>query len=147
MKNILKESVTYLTKQRSMQEERYRNNEGEKRKYCRVKAKLSEMETDIRKFKNEREKMKESLLDLKCRSMKYNLVFTGLKETPYYNTEQKLRGFLGQELGIEHWIEFGNVHRFGQRNPENENISEKRLSDPQTESRLLDLSQGFGICP
>jgi hypothetical protein len=46
--------------------------------YCRVKAKLSEMETDIRKFKNEREKMKESLLDLKCRSMKYNLVFTGL---------------------------------------------------------------------
>jgi hypothetical protein len=28
-----------------MQEERYRNNEGEKRKYCRVKEKLSEMET------------------------------------------------------------------------------------------------------
>ena len=105
------------------------------------------METDIRKFKNEREKMKEPLLDLKCRSMKYNLVFTGLKETPHYNTEQKLCGFLGQELGIEHWIEFGNVHRFGQRNPENENISEKRLSDPQTDSRSLDLSQGFGICP
>ena len=130
-----------------MQEERYRNNEGEKRKYCRVKAKLSEMETDIRKFKNDREKMKESLLDLKCRSMKYNLVFTGLKETPYYNTEQKLCGFLGQELGIEHWIEFGNVHGFGQRNPENENILEKRLSDPQTDSRSLDLSSGFGICP
>ena len=56
--------------------------------------------------------MKESLLDLKCRSMKYNLVFTGLKETPYENTEEKIRGFLGQELGIEHWIEFDNVHRF-----------------------------------
>ena len=56
--------------------------------------------------------MKESLLDLKCRSMKYNLVFTGLKVTPYENTEEKIRGFLGQELGIEHWIEFGNVHRF-----------------------------------
>ena len=130
-----------------MQEERYRNNEDEKRKYCRVKAKLSEMETDIRMFKNEREKMKESLLNLKYRSMKYNLVFTGLKETPYYNSEQKLCGFLGQELGIEHWIEFGNVHRFGQRNPKNKNISEKRLSDPQTDSRSLDLSQGFGICP
>jgi hypothetical protein len=36
--------------------------------------------------------------------MKYNLVFTGLKETPHENTEEKLRGFLGQELGIEHWI-------------------------------------------
>jgi hypothetical protein len=57
--------------------------------------------------------------------MKYNLVFTGLKETPYYNTEQKLCGFLGQELGIEHWIEFGNVHRFGQRNPENQSMRRK----------------------
>jgi hypothetical protein len=67
-----------------------------KRENIAIKAKLSEMETDIRKFKNERQEMKESLLDLKCRSMKYNLVFTGLKETPYYNTEQKLCGFLGQ---------------------------------------------------
>jgi hypothetical protein len=195
--------------------------------------------------------MKESLLDLKCTSMKYNLVFTGLEERPYVNTDEKICGFIGQELGIEHWIafgnfhrfgprksenenmwrkgypihrpivarfiyhrelayvlvnaykmkgkpfgikptvparsreqaettissdekardnghftrmvrdklyigqelgiehwiEFGNVHRFGQRNPENENISKKRLSDPQTDSRLLDLSQGFGICP
>jgi len=57
--------------------------------------------------------MKESLLDLKCRSMKCNLVFTGLKETPYENTEENLRDFLGKELGIGHWIEFGNVHRFG----------------------------------
>jgi hypothetical protein len=71
-----------------------------KRENIAVKAKLSEMETDTRKFKNEREKMKESLLDLKCRSMKYNLVFTGLKETPYENTEEMQRGFLGQELVI-----------------------------------------------
>ena len=35
-----------------------------------VTAKLAEMKTDIRKLKNEREKMKESLLDLKCRAMK-----------------------------------------------------------------------------
>ena len=45
--------------------------------------------------------------------MKYNLAFTGLKETPYENTEENLRGFLRKELGIGHWIEFGNVHRFG----------------------------------
>jgi len=96
-----------------------------KRENIAVKAKLSEMETDIRMFKNEREEMKESLLDLKCRSMKYNLAFTGLKETPYENTEEKLRGFLGQELGIEHWIEFGNVHRFGPRKPVNENMRKK----------------------
>ena len=36
--------------------------------------------------------------------MKYNLVFTGLREAPYANLEEKLRDFLGQELKIEHWI-------------------------------------------
>ena len=41
-----------------------------KRENIAVKAKLSEMKTDIRKFKNERQEMKESLLDLKCRAMK-----------------------------------------------------------------------------
>ena len=48
------------------------------------------METDIRKFNNKREEMKESILDLTCRSMKYNLVFTGLDEKPYVNTDEKL---------------------------------------------------------
>ena len=96
------------------------------------------METDIRKFNNKREEMKESILDLTCRSMKYNLVFTGLKETPYENTEERLRSFLGQELGIEHWIEFGNVHRFGQRNPENENMRGKRYAiDRPIVARLI----------
>jgi hypothetical protein len=50
-----------------------------KRENIAVKSKLSVMETYIKTFKNEREKMKESLLDIKCRSMKYNLVFTGLR--------------------------------------------------------------------
>jgi hypothetical protein len=54
--------------------------------------------------------------------MKYNLVFTGLKETTYENTEEKLRGFLRKELGIGNWIEFGNVHRFGPKKTENENM-------------------------
>lgn len=96
-----------------------------KRENIAVKARLSEMETDIRTFKNEREEMKESLLDLKCRSMKYNLIFTGLREIPYENTEEMLRGFLREELEIEHWIEFGNVHRFGQRKTEIENMRKK----------------------
>ena len=36
--------------------------------------------------------------------MKYNLVFTGLREIPYENTEEILRGFLREELEIKHWI-------------------------------------------
>ena len=58
--------------------------------------------------------LKEAVLDLKCRSMKNNLVFTGLGgETNKEDTERKLRNFIFHELGLEHHIEFGNVHRFG----------------------------------
>ncbi|CAG2256856.1 CNK [Mytilus edulis] len=33
--------------------------------------------------------------------------------TKFENCENKLRGFLRHELEIDHFIEFGNVHRFG----------------------------------
>ncbi|XP_033762520.1 uncharacterized protein LOC117344028 [Pecten maximus] len=45
--------------------------------------------------------------------MKNNLVFSGLAENPSENTELLLREFIQIELGIDHHIEFGNVHRFG----------------------------------
>lgn len=46
--------------------------------------------------------------------MKMNLVCTGLgKEYPREDTESKLRTLLSYELGIEHNVEFANVHRFG----------------------------------
>ncbi|CAG2252399.1 unnamed protein product [Mytilus edulis] len=57
--------------------------------------------------------MKERVLDLQCRSMKNNLVFTGLYNVRDENTEELLRCFLYNELGIDYKIEFGNVHRFG----------------------------------
>ncbi|CAC5380625.1 unnamed protein product [Mytilus coruscus] len=59
------------------------------------------------------ENMKEKVLDLQCRSMKNNLVFTGLYNVRDENTEKLLRCFLNNELGIDYKIEFGNVHRFG----------------------------------
>jgi hypothetical protein len=68
--------------------------------------------------------------------MKYNLIFTGLRETPHENTEETLV-FLGLE--IEHWIEFGSVQRFGQRKPENENIRRGEVIRP-TDRLLLALS-------
>ena len=59
--------------------------------------------------------LKESILDLQCRSMKNNLIFTNLAEQPTENVERKLRTFLFEQLGIEHNIQFGNIHRFGRR--------------------------------
>lgn len=57
-------------------------------------------------------KLKEAVLDLKCRSMKNNLIFSGLHRVRDEDTESLLRCFLNQELGIEYHIEFGNIHRF-----------------------------------
>ena len=55
-------------------------------------------------------------------------------ETLYENTKEKLRDFLGQELKIEHWIEFGNV-----LDRENQRMKTcgKKLSSSQTDFRDL----------
>ena len=53
------------------------------------------------------------MLDLQCRSMKNNLIFTGLGYTRNEDCEVKLRSFIYEELHIEHHIKSGNVHRFG----------------------------------
>jgi hypothetical protein len=63
--------------------------------------------------------LKSKVLDLQCRSMKNNLVFTGLYQSQSENCENKLRGFIRQELEIDHYIEFGNIHRFGRRGTNN----------------------------
>ena len=56
----------------------------------------------------------ERITDLQYRSMKMNLVFTGLGgESRNEDTEFKLRDFLKNELNIDYNMEFANVHRFG----------------------------------
>lgn len=60
----------------------------------------------------DRDELRDAIEDLQCRSMKNNLVFTGLREQRDENTEDKLRDFIRNELHIEQRIEFGNVHRF-----------------------------------
>jgi hypothetical protein len=73
------------------------------------------LEDELNEFRQERDEMRETIIDLRCRSMKNNLVFTGLTESQHENTAATLRDFLRCELGIEYHIEFGNVHRFGHR--------------------------------
>lgn len=60
----------------------------------------------------EMQSLKDAITDLKCRSMKNNLIFTGLHRVLNEDTEELLRCFLYHELGIDYKIEFGNVHRF-----------------------------------
>ena len=68
------------------------------------------------KMKEHNQQLQDTIIDLQCRSMKNNLVFTGLGgDNRDENTEDKLRRFIYNELHIERRIDFGNVHRFGRR--------------------------------
>lgn len=61
--------------------------------------------------------LKEKFLELQTRSMKYNLIFGGIKYTDGENTEEVLRNFLTHELQIGNvdGMVFQNVHRLGER--------------------------------
>ena len=60
-----------------------------------------------------------SLVDLQCRSMRDNLIFTGIDEAQlgegegFEDVEQTLCRFLQTEMGIENQISFHRVHRLG----------------------------------
>lgn len=69
----------------------------------------------VAQYSEELQSLKDAVLDLKCRSMKNNLIFTGLHRVRNEDTEQLLRCFLYNELGVDYKIEFGNVHRIKSR--------------------------------
>ena len=73
------------------------------------------MKEELDTLQRENGKLNERLIDMQCRSMKYNLIFSGIPESEYEDSEDKLRQFLYYEMGIEQRLEFGNVHRFGKR--------------------------------
>ncbi|XP_021370156.1 uncharacterized protein LOC110461149 [Mizuhopecten yessoensis] len=66
-------------------------------------------------FQLKNAELQEVVTDLQCRSMKCNLVFTGLQENRGEDTEALIRQFICNELWIDDVHEFGNVHRFGKR--------------------------------
>ena len=50
--------------------------------------------------------MRSSILDLQCRSMKTNLIFTGLHDVRDENTEELLRKYVHKEIGVDYRIKF-----------------------------------------
>jgi hypothetical protein len=78
------------------------------------KVELEKFSVGTRTMSEKRDKLTGKVLHLQCRSMKYNLVFTGLGgESRNENTIEKLHDLIYYELEIEHRIVFCNVHRFG----------------------------------
>ena len=50
-------------------------------------------------LRKDREELKAAMTDLQCRSMKYNLIVSGLVENSNENTEGVLRDFIYNEAG------------------------------------------------
>ncbi|KAK3101421.1 hypothetical protein FSP39_003436 [Pinctada imbricata] len=78
-----------------------------------MKRGIEENMTFLKKLREEKDELSEKVLDLKCRSMKNNLIFSGVQELPGENIEDVVREFIESDLGINEYIEIGNVHRFG----------------------------------
>lgn len=68
---------------------------------------------ELSKVKNEMESLTRRHIDLQSRSMRDNLIFTGIDEVEEEDTEKQLTDFTVKELKIETDIEFHRVHRIG----------------------------------
>jgi hypothetical protein len=76
----------------------------------------TQREVELEELKEKSENLSDDIIDLRCKSMSYNLIFNGIEETLREDTEEVLHNFLNQELGIDFHFEFTNVHRFGKKN-------------------------------
>ncbi|CAC5394552.1 unnamed protein product [Mytilus coruscus] len=59
--------------------------------------------------------IEDDVIELKWRSMKTNLIFTGIQFQSDENTEDTLNSFIKQKLNIDKKSNFVSVHRFGKR--------------------------------
>lgn len=66
-------------------------------------------ETEIKKLIEENEELSDQITDLRCRSMKYNLIFSGIYENDHENTDDFM-DFMARNLDIDHQVEFNSVH-------------------------------------
>ena len=84
-----------------------------------ITKRLEKLENDQSSLQSNQNKSDNTLIDLQCRSMRDNLIFTGISETPlqgdeeYEDVERTLLHFLETEMGIYRIIDFHRVHRLG----------------------------------
>ena len=75
---------------------------------------MSSVKADIESLKLQNKELKEKMLEMRCRSMKYNLIFSGIPEESYENCYITIREFIQEEMQVESDdISFHNVHRIG----------------------------------
>lgn len=75
----------------------------------------SVLRQEILEVSSELKNLKDRHIDLQARSMRDNLVFTGLKENERENIEDVLQDFIKSTLEIDTEIHFDREHRIGKK--------------------------------
>ena len=84
-----------------------------------LSRRVAQIESDQSSLRSNQRKSENTLTDLQCRSMRDNLIFTGISEVTlkegeeYEDAQKSLNKFLEEEMGIFKIIEFHRVHRMG----------------------------------
>lgn len=82
-----------------------------------IKTNTRNLEENLKRSVNsivqKNEELQSSIIDLKSRSMRDNLIFSGIPETPNEDCEAVLHHFLENKLKIDEYISFERVHRMG----------------------------------
>ena len=81
---------------------------------------LARIEAEQSDFKTKQDSAESKIIDLQCRSMRENLLFTGIEESIINNenTEELLQEFLSDKMQITDEIPFDRVHRVGKYKPD-----------------------------
>lgn len=71
------------------------------------------MERDLVSIKEANESLQNSVTDLKARSMRDNLIFSGIPEERHEDTEAVLQEFIQKKYKLDYEVPFERVHRMG----------------------------------
>ena len=84
-----------------------------------MKFTVNSLTTELDKINKENKTLRETLLDVQCRSMRDNLIFTGIPEKTEEDPEKTVKNFMCEHLKISentvNEISFHRVHRIGRK--------------------------------
>lgn len=103
-----------------------------------VSGKVKKVERSVRDVTRENFKLKEKILEMTTRSMRDNLIFSGIPEETDENVEDVLKTFFTNELGVNketvQRITFLRVHRLGPVRPKK---SSHEAAEKQAKPRAI----------
>ena len=103
-----------------------------KKSVMSTESSVSELMSEVT---TSRDELREEILDLKCRSMRDNLLFFGIEEGEEEDCEFVLRTFLSRRMKVRKAISFERVHRVGRKQENQQRPSQENQQRPSQENQ------------